>query len=332
MGITLKDIAKKSGFGYGTVARALSDNPSLVKEETRQRIVSVAEKMGYVKNFSAQALVSGKTGDIGLVIPAVFGSIFYNDFYIKIIAGIMEEFVDKPYQLRVMFLKTEEDLPKLFQDVRSFRLHGLILTPYIQDFVIPEETIKQIKIPTVVLTWEIKGPNVSSVILDDRRGGYEGAEYLIKLGHRRIAVIRGFMKDIEERYAGWREAMKKYGVAIREEYIKKGDALAGSGREITKHLLGLKNPPTAIFALDDEMAFGALAAAAEKKVDCPRDISILGFDGIPAGEYTRPPLTTMARPVDEMGKRAVRMIMEGRSGVCEKIRARIHERGSCLGP
>ncbi len=332
MGITIKEIAEKSGFGVGTVSRALREDPFLVKEETRKKILAVAKKYGYAKDVGAQALVTGKSTDIGLMIPAMFGSYFYNDFYIKIISGIMDALSESEYKLRVLFLREKSKFRDVMRESRSLKLGGLILSPYCQDFFIEEKDIKKLDVPVVVLGKEVVGKNIRSVVLDDFKGGYDGTSFLIDLGHENIAVIRGFREDIEKRYKGYRKAMKDNGLKLNEDLILKGDALEGSGFERTRELIKKKKKPTAVFCLDDEMAYGALRAMREGGLECPRDMSVMGFDGMDIDNFTFPHLTTMARPVSYMAETAVRFLLDRdmwKRSSCIKVEAKVEERDSC---
>lgn len=329
MSITLKSIAEKTGFGYGTVARALSAHPTLVKEETRKKILEVAEKYGYIKNVSAQTLVTGKTKDLGLVIPAIFGSPYYNDFYIKVISGIMNALTSHEYNLRILFLRDKTEIKTVQQEIKALNLRGLILSPYCQDFFIKKEDIKKLKIPVVVLGKHIKGNNITSIVLDDLKGGYEGTKYLIESGHRRIAVIRGFRQDIERRYAGYIKALEESGIKTSKKLILKGDGMAETGYSETISLIESKTKVTAIFCLDDEMAYGAIQAIKDSGLKCPEDISVLGFDGINTSAFTEPKLTTMERPVSLMGERAINILLGREKNKDLKVKAELIERESC---
>lgn len=331
--ITIKEIAKKSGYGIGTVSRALSDNPSLVKNETRLKILKIAQEYGYVKNSNAQALVSGKTTDIGFVIPAVFGSPFYNDFSIKLISSILNAVSIYGYKLRVLFLKEKAGFNEIMKEVRSLNLKGLIICPYSQTFYIDEADIKKMGIPIVVLSKRVKGDNISSVILDDYRGGYDGTNFLLGLGHKKIAIIRGFRNDIEERYKGYLAAHKDAGIAVNKDLVLQGTGMELSGYEKTLELLNKGITPSAIFCLDDEMAIGAMRAIKEKKLKCPNDISILGFDGMEICNFTDPPLSTVNRPAVLMGQKAVDILLGSsppKSSLCVKVKAQIVPRASCM--
>ncbi|MFH1878365.1 MAG: LacI family DNA-binding transcriptional regulator [Candidatus Omnitrophota bacterium] len=332
MGITIKKIAEISGFGYGTVARALSDSPALVKKETREKITRVAEKYGYIRDINAQALVKGKTTDIGLILPVFFGSAFYNDYYIKLIAGVIKTTREYSHELRLLFLENVSGVPGIIKSVKSLKLSGIIYAAvFYEGFSRYYEHFRELGIPAVILNECVRGENIHSVLLDDFKGGYDGTQYLIKTGHRKIAVLRGRYKDIEDRYEGYKKAMSDYKIKTDKNLIFKGDGTESAGYRGTKEFLRNPISPTAIFALDDEMAIGALRALKEEGKRCPEDISILGYDGMDIGSFAIPRLTTMARPVAEMGKKAVQILMaKEQAGKCVKVEAVLFQKESCL--
>jgi len=309
MGITIREIAKKSGFGYGTVVRALSDNPVLVKKETREKILKIAEQYDYVKNVTAQSLSRGKSRDIGVVMPGIFYSIFYNDFYIKLLSGVMEAVTSNGYRLRVIFLGEKESFLNLSRDIRSLNLSGLILASYCGDFFIKKENIQKFKVPVVVLNKQIPGKNIYSVLLDDYTGGYEATNYLAGLGHKRIGIIRCPRTDSEKRYEGYLKAMADNGLEVDAEYMGSGMGNSKAGYEEMAKILAKGKRPTAVFCINDETGLGAIRAIKEKGLRCPDDISVVGYDGIEITDFTDPRLTTMVRPVSEMGKMAVEFLI-----------------------
>jgi len=258
--VTIKEIAKKSGFGIGTVSRALSDAPFLIKEETRKKIMAVAEEYGYIKDASAQALVKGKTNDVGFVIPAMFGSPFYNDFSIRLISSMLDALSAHDCKLRVLFLKEKAALVDMMREIGSLKLRGIIICPYFQNFYINEKDIKKLRMHVVVLSKYLKGSNISSVVLDDYKGGYDGTKYLIDLGHKDIAIVRCFNDDMEARYKGYLQAMSDNGLEVKSNMIFRGDGQIVTGHNIMSKALAKDQKPTAMFCLNDEMAVGAIDA------------------------------------------------------------------------
>ena len=331
MGITIKEIARITGYGVGTVSRALSSDPKLIKDDTRKKIIAVAQKLGYVKDLTARSLVTGISSDIGLVIPAMFGSPYYNDFYLKVISGIMNAIDSTDYRLRVIFFRDKANFSMIAQECRSLKLGGLMLAPYIQEFMVEDKDLKKLDLNIVTLGKEVKGNNIRSVILDDFQGGYDGTAYLLDQGHEKIAVIRGQQQDIEDRYSGYCKALLDRGKEVNEHMMLVGDALEGSGYSLTMEFLRRKNKPTAIFCLDDEMAFGSIKAIKDKGLNCPGDISVLGYDGLDISCYIDPPLTTVARPVSQMAKAGVELILDkAKWNTCNSIKIKpvLKERSS----
>ena len=220
------------------------------------------------------------------------------------------------------------------QDTKSLNLKGLILTSICYgNFEIAKKDIINLNIPVVVLNEEVKAKNIFSIILDDFKGGYDGAKYLMDMGHKKIAIVRGIFKDIEDRFKGCKQAMKDNSISLDENYILQAEAATepAAYNEIIK-LIEKGNIPTAIFALDDEMAIGAIRALKEKGIRCPEDVSVLGYDGMEISNFAVPRLTTMVRPVFEMGKKAVEILLgdETRRKVqCIKMEAKLIERESC---
>ena len=274
MKVTIKEIAKKSGFGVGTVSRALSAKPFLVKEETRKKILAIAEECGYIKDVSAQALVKGKTNDVGFVLPAMFGSAFYNDFSIRLISSMLKALAEHDCKLRVLFLKEKAGFTDMMKEIMSLKLRGLIICPYFQNFYISEQDIRKLGIPIVVLSKHLHGENIRSVILDDFKGGYDGTKYLIDLGHKKIGILRSFNKDIEARFEGYMKAMADNGLPIDDKFILRGDGQESTGFEMMNRLLKREDVPTAVFSLNDEMGIGAINAIRAKGLRCPEDISL----------------------------------------------------------
>lgn len=333
MKITIKEIAKKSGFGVGTVSRAF--NPSSehsIKEETREKILAVARHYDYVRNASAKVLVTGRSQDLGLVIPAVFESLFYNDFFIKLIAGATQIAYINGYNVRLMLIRPEVAYSEFIREVKSHKLAGIVMSSYCGDFLIEKENILKLKAPVVLLGRHMNAQGIRSISLDDFGAGYDGASFLIGLGHRRIAVMRINKDDVDERYKGHMQAMQDSGLAVNQSYILMGDGKEITGYQEAMKILNRKNRPTAIFCLNDEMAIGAMRAARDKGIRCPEEFSVLGCDGMDIGEFTSPSLTTMSRPVYEMGEMAVKILLK-KHDVPEtprvRVRAELIRRESC---
>lgn len=332
--ITIKEIAKKSGFSKSTVARALTEPAEFVNPDTKAKIRKIARSKGYFKNTNAVALGAGTSNDIGLLLPAMFVSTFYRDFYQKLTESILDEANKLNLGMRMILVRDSNRFKDIIGRIESYRLKGLILAPdWWNDFYQHRNVLCDLNLPVVVLNDSIKGKNMYSVILDDFKGGYTGTKYLIKLGHKKIAIYRGFPKDMEDRYNGYIKAMKEAKLEINANYIIRGNPDESiAGYENTEKLFKLKEKPTAIFCLGDDMAIRTIKAIKEFGYRCPDDYSVLGYDGIDMGSFVEPALTTMSRPVKKMGRKAVRLVIDhGKNSDAkhQTVQADIVIRSSC---
>jgi len=170
--------------------------------------------------------------------------------------------------------------------------------------------------PIVVADRQMLDADADVVLVDNYRGGYLATEHLISLGHRRIGIITGPSDTTPsaDRVHGYMDALSTAGLPVDESLIVKGDFRYGSGAIGARQLVDLKEPPTAIFACNDAMAMAAMAIMRERGLAIPDDISIIGFDDIPQASFTSPPLTTVAQPIEEIGKVAADLLIERMSG------------------
>jgi LacI family transcriptional regulator len=159
---------------------------------------------------------------------------------------------------------------------------------------------------------EVPNVEADAVLTDNQLGGYLAARHLLDLGHSRIACIAGpsSITPSSERIIGYRKALEEAGISYDEKLVLRGDYHAQSGMDITHIILGMNPRPTAVFALNDLMALGALRAAAEAGCSVPRDLSVVGYDNLEISRFTNPPLTTIAQPKKEVGTRAVNLLVE----------------------
>jgi LacI family transcriptional regulator len=332
MKTTIKDISAKTGFGVGTISRALNSCPYSVKEETRKEILRVAKKYNYIKDITAQVLVTGKSFDIGLMIPAVFDSVFYNDFFIKLIATLTSCSAQKGYSVRPIIMKKGMELNQFITEARSLKLCGIIISSYCGNYFIDERAIKTFDSPVVILNAYMRDKNIYTINLDNFKGGHDGTSFLISKGYKNICVITAEKNDFCQRLKGYKKAMAGNGLKIKEEFILHGDGSELSGYTVSMKVLNKTRRPDAIFALNDQMAIGAIRAIKESGLKCPSDVSVMGFDGLDIGGYIDPGLTTMLCPVDTIGREAVNILLDSSARTTVrhcKIKATILERQSC---
>ena len=304
--VTILDVARESGVSFSTVSRVLNGY-EFVKESTRTRVLEAAEKLGYVANLQARSLAGGHSRIIGLLVPGLD-----NGYIGEVVRGIDEELARASYDL--MLYTTHRQRGKEAYYVKAITnglVDGLLL-------IVPEipatylDALPTREYPCVLIDQSDAGLGKSSVDSTNWQGAYDATQYLIKLGHRRIGFITGLMDLMSavDRLEGYRAALADYRIAYDETLVVEGDFYMNAGYQAAKQLLNLDPRPTAIFASNDLSAFGAMEAVREHGLSIPQDISILGFDDIPQASLTYPKLTTVRQPLAQMGRVAVKLLME----------------------
>ena len=304
---TIQEVAKKAGVSSTTVSHVINTT-RFVSEETRQRVLGAMEELGYRPNYLARSLRRGETHTLGLILPDSA-----NPFFAEIAHSIEDIAFLKGYSL--ILCNTEGDLEKerLYVEVLSNKqVDGMIFVAAGAQTDSLKELLR-LGTPLVIVDRDLsKDLDVDTVITDNRQGGYKATHRLIDLGHRRIACITGpsNLTPSAERVSGYLDALIESGISGDEQMIVRGDFHPRSGSEATRHLLGLENPPTAIFACNDLMAIGVISAASESGYPVPDKLAVIGFDDIELASLTNPPLTTIAQPKAEICKTAIHLLLE----------------------
>ena len=306
MNPTIKDVANLAGVHPSTVSRVINDN-SRISEKTKNKVLLIIKKLGYTPNAIARGLKTKRTQTLGMLIPDIT-----NPFFAELARGV-EDAANKN-NFNVILCNTDDKLKKertYLEILRGKRVDGLILgTAHIRDKSILE--LEKKKFPYILVSRNIEGLDKNCVIVDDVAGGIMVTEYLIKLGHRRIAHITGPLKTRSalNRLKGYKLALKKYEIEYRDELVGEGDFRIKGGYQVMKRFLKLAEPPTAIFAANDLLALGAIQVILKKKYHIPEDFCIIGFDDIRLASFVYPPLTTVSQPMLEMGALAVKMLLK----------------------
>jgi DNA-binding LacI/PurR family transcriptional regulator len=300
--VTLKDIADKVGVNKSTVSRALSGS-SKVASKTRDEIVRVANKLGYIPNETAKVLAGKKSKTVGLIIPELDCN-----YYAGVVGAIESKLKDEGYSLVIgqTGFKHENELHHLELFIRK-NLDGVIISVYDgEKFTKEFDKIKRIlKIPVVFIETYLDLPNFDVIEIDNKHGVDIAIDHLYSLGHRRIGFISEYLSK-KLRLPAYIEALKKRGLSINDNIIKTGkERLEKGGYLRMKELLLENDIPTAVFISYDTMAQGALRAVSEEGMKPAEDISIVGFDNIRESAYFSTSLTTIAPPLLEMGEVAV---------------------------
>ncbi len=305
--VSIKDIAKAAGVSHSTVSRALSDSP-LVKAETKARIQRLAREMGYSPDARARSLVMGQTRTVGVVVTTIV-----DPFVTEVVQGIESTAHDHDY---TVLLCSSNAVPEreiaAVEMLRSKRVDGVIVTSS-RVGALYLDHLERIGVPIVLINShsEYSGRYTYSVSVDNQHGGHLVTSHLIQLGHRRIAYISrpsDFRSD-RERLAGYRQALTEAGMPFDPALVVPGTGRTGGGERALPVLLGLDEPPTAVFCYNDLTAIGLLRAAREAGLAVPHDLAVVGFDDILLASYVFPPLTTIAQPKAEMGQRAMQMAL-----------------------
>ena len=304
--ITIKDVAHVAGVSHATVSRVIN-NSAKVSEEKRQRILDAMDSLGYVPNLQARGLAGGRTKVIGVLIPD-FGTRYAG----IVIQGIHAELAARDYDM--MLYTTSHRKTKESSYVKSLTqglAEGLLLLLPIDPGAYVEG-LRRINYPYVVIDHQGFDNFSPTVVATNRQGAYEGTRYLIELGHQRIGFVAGMdhTSSSFERFAGYQDALRDHNLDYDKDLIASGEFNRPDGYKAGLKLIDLPEPPTAIFAANDESAFGVIDAARERGLQVPNDISVMGFDDLPDAEWAKPALTTVKQPLYEMGRQATAMLFQ----------------------
>lgn len=303
--VTIKDIARLANVSHTTVSRALNDSP-LIKPGTKKKVLEIASQMNYTPNINAQSLVLQKSHTIGLFFTSISNGTSPS-FFADTVKGV-NSVINENYNL---FVRGIDDY-KGFSSIHNKRFDGIILMSQSEADNAFIYHVMQNQIPIVVLNREVTGPSVINILSNDREGSYQAVKRLIANGHTNIAIIEGIkgFKSTIERREGYLKALIDYQIPIQKQYIAKGNYDMQSGHMAMEKLLSLKNPPTAVFCSNDDMAIGALNTAFAQGLKVPGDISVIGFDDIASAKYTNPSLTTVKRPIEKISKLGAEKLLE----------------------
>ncbi|MGE5620402.1 MAG: LacI family DNA-binding transcriptional regulator [Sphingomonadaceae bacterium] len=304
---TIKDIAALAGVSPATVSRVLSGHIT-VKDETRRRIEEAVQRLDYRPNFLARSLVLKETKTIGVVIPDIL-----NPYYSGLVRGVEDE--AQRVGRSVVLCNTDNKVGKetSYLELLEYRhVDGIILVSAGHSGEHLQGLLDR-KIPLVLASRRLDGVEVDTVAVDNTGGAYEATRHLIQLGHRRIAMIAGnlFLRTGQERLEGYRRAHSEAGIPIDEKLVvTKGSFQFQEGYAVMRNLLRRSYPPTAVFAANDILAMGAISAVQSQGLSVPKDVAVVGFDGIRFGELLNPRLTTVSVRTYEMGRMACRLLID----------------------
>jgi len=311
--VTIADVASAAGVSKTAVSFAFN-NPERLGQATLERVLGVAEDLGYTPHPAARALSMRRSGTIGVLIPQRLSTVFANPFLSELIQGLGE-------------LCEQHDLTLLLVPPLNGSLEGAIRQASVDGFISlglsPDDSalgvLDRIGIPTVLVDSE-DSPSHPTVNVDDGGGARAAAAHLIGLGHRQLAILvlppaRSQVHSTptaERRLAGYRAAITEAGVPAPHSVIA-GISVAAGASAFASLPKG-KRRPTGVLAMSDMAAIGVVTAAQASGLRVPDDNSVVGFDDVPASAWTNPPLTTVRQPIVEKGRLAARLLIQRMKG------------------
>ncbi len=298
--VSIKDVARLAGVSISTVSRVINKS-SLVKEKNRIKVLDAVKQLKFQPSVFAQRLASGKSDVVTLVIPRYEG-MFYSFYALELIRGIgtLCEVLKLDLLLRLTDTNSVLNLKggggvifadiignrKQIEDALSENVHCVVINNYIEDL------------------------DVNCISVDNAQGAENAVNYLVGLGHKKIAHISGdtITQAAAQRLDGYKRALKKNNINLSDEYIFKTDYSRGQARLAAERMIKMPNPPTAVFVASDSMALEVMAVATELGRKIPADLSIVGFDDNPSGLYGPVSLTTVRQPLVKMAQESVKRL------------------------
>ncbi|OBZ95610.1 LacI family transcriptional regulator [Pararhizobium polonicum] len=313
--VNLHAVAAAAGVSKSTVSRILDERLPRSESETATRVRKIAEELGYVRDLSAASLRRGNTMTVGVIVPRLTDTVM----------AMLYESLAKACSRsgRFAIVATTDDKPKAdrlaAESLLKRGVDGLILSTAREDDDFPDELVRR-GVP-YVLALRTDGHSLSSVG-DDKLGGYLATRHLLDLGHRRIGVIAGpaYASSSRGRVEGYKQALGEAGIQLDPTYIVPSTFGIESGSEAALMLMQLGRRPTAIFAVNDNTAIGALSGLAKLGLSVPGDVSLVGYNDIPVVSHLPTPLTTLRVPFDQIASAALELLSGESIATEERIR------------
>ncbi|MEW9671813.1 LacI family DNA-binding transcriptional regulator [Ammoniphilus sp. 3BR4] len=306
MKVTIYDVAREAGVSIATVSN-LINNKGHVGEKTKKHVLEVMERLNYQPNFLASALMGKQTYTLGLVLPDIS-----NPYYGQLAKAIESKAIELGYSVILCSTYHENDrIQKYISLLQQKKVDGIMIGTGESDSIMDQ--LNKLDIPIALVGRDIPSLSVTSVLVDDFVGGYLATKHLVELGHEKIAIITENFKVVNtsERLRGYKFALEEAGILFCDQLLKTCDFTVEDGKaKATELLLNSSIRPSAIFACNDLLAIGVIQAVKELGLRVPADLSVVGFDNIMFAAYTDPALTTVSQPIDQIGMKAVDLLVD----------------------
>ena len=305
--VTIEDVARRAGVSAMTVSRVINQGKN-VRDRTRARVLEAIEALRYSPNTAARSLAAGEATHIGLLYSNPSAA-----YLSQFLVGALDGARKAGCHLVIEACESENDAEQseAARRLADADVEGVILPPPLSESVPILTELTAAGTPVVTVAMGHAFANALNVRMDDFKAAREMTEYLVSLGHRRIAMITGHPDHIAsiERERGFRSAMEAAGLDIAPAYVEQGLFTFRSGMEAAERLLDLPDPPTAIFAFNDNAAISVVHVARARGLRVPEDLSVVGFDDSEQAAIVTPPLTTVRQPLEELGRMAVSLLL-----------------------
>lgn len=307
--VTIKDVAREAGVSFTTVSHVLNGT-RVVAPDTCARVRAAIQGLGYVPNAGARSLRKGITRTIGVVGPT------NSDYFFgSVVAGISEACYERGFDVFLCYTEiTEERELEYIDSLVQRNVQGIVLNPVSRDESLKSAVANAAR-PFIFFQRAIEGLAVDAYVSDDYQGARQAMEHLIGLGHRRIALLRGYSyasHEVRRREQAYRDILAERGITVREDLIQDGDYSMHTSYQVVRSLLSRPQPPSAVLCYSDTMALAAMLAARDLGLALPRDFSVVGYDDIELSSFSNPRLSTVRQSTFECGKAmGARIIQRG---------------------
>ena len=313
--MTIKDLSAQTGYSVGTISRVLNNQPN-VSEKARKAILEAAESCGFQLNANAKQLKQQQSNSILAVVKGTS-----NQFFAGLVESIQKRLIQTPYPLVLDYIDEDDnEVRRALQLCREKKPRGVLFLGANRQNL--EADFGKIGLPCVVVTNSAAGlkfPNLNSVASDDRQATRDAIDTLAQMGHRKFVIIGGEHRvsgTAGMRYEGCLEAFRANGIVFDEEQDYEAVRFSyDGGYRAAERLLARGRKFTALFAMADVMAIGAIRALTDHGLKVPEDVSVLGFDGLKLADYTVPKLSTVRQNVDALAEESIRILLENIPGL-----------------